>query len=509
MKSGGKIEFGDFQTPPGLAEQICGLVRERCGGFDAVLEPTCGLGAFLVAAGEAFPSARLRGCEINPAHAQAAQRALGAAGFAPRSEVRAQDFFTADWPAELGSLPGRLLLLGNPPWVTNAGVATVGGSNLPAKTNFQGLRGLAARTGKANFDISEWMLIQLIEAARPRAAVLAMLCKTATARKVLRHAWRTDGRVRRASLHRLDAGRHFGAAVDACLLLAELGASGPAEADIFSDLGDAQPVRRFGLAGQDLVADLPVYRRLQHLEGLSPYQWRSGLKHDCAPVMELTALGDGRFRNQLGEEVGLEPEVVWPLLKCTQLAHQRTAPEKWVLVTQRHVGQPTAPLAASAPLAWAYLQRHRGRFAARKSSIYRRSEPFALFGIGPYAFAPWKVAVSGLHRPLRFVPVPPWGGRAVLFDDTCYFIPLPTEAEARVMAAVLNSEICAQFFDALTFPEAKRSVTTELLHRLNIRELAREAGLLEEWEDARNLPSIPGSANDQFEMVMEPAAKWS
>ena len=36
--------------------------------------------------------------------------------------------------------------------------------NLPEKKNFMGLRGMDARTGKSNFDIAEWMLIQLIEA---------------------------------------------------------------------------------------------------------------------------------------------------------------------------------------------------------------------------------------------------------------------------------------------------------------------------------------------------------
>ena len=44
-------------------------------------------------------------------------------------------------------------------------------------------------TGKSNFDISEWMLIRLLEALQGRRATIAMLCKTATARKVLRHAW--------------------------------------------------------------------------------------------------------------------------------------------------------------------------------------------------------------------------------------------------------------------------------------------------------------------------------
>lgn len=503
MKTNACIEFGDFQTPPALAEQICAVVRARCGDFAAVVEPTCGRGAFLIAAGAAFPRAMLCGREINPAYVETARAALSDAGFSGRADVGVQDFFSADWNVEISAFPGRLLLLGNPPWVTNAGVATIGGSNLPVKANFQGMRGLEARTGKANFDISEWMLIRLLEAARPRAAVLAMLCKTATARKFLRYAWRHDGRVTRASVHRIDAARHFGAAVDACLLIAELGENGPAEADLFASLDAPRPAQRFGLAGKNLVADLPTYRRCQHLEGLSPYQWRSGLKHDCAPVMELTSAGPGLFRNQLDEVIPLEANIVFPLLKCTHLARGRLAPERWVIVTQRRVGEATDDIARRAPQAWAYLQSHAARFAARKSSIYKSSPPFALFGIGEYAFAPWKVAISALHRPPSFVVVPPLEARPVMFDDTCYFLPLWSETEARIVAAVLNSPSSLSFIESLTFPEAKRPVTTELLHRLNFRALAEEAGLLPDWEEVRGLRESSGSAVGQLEMVME------
>ena len=49
------------------------------------------------------------------------------------------------------------------------------GGNLPAKENFQNFRGIEALTGKSNFDISEWMLIQLVKALRGRSATIAML----------------------------------------------------------------------------------------------------------------------------------------------------------------------------------------------------------------------------------------------------------------------------------------------------------------------------------------------
>lgn len=84
-------------------------------------------------------------------------------------------------------------------------MGVIGGRNLPEKSNFQGHGGFAAKTGKANFDISEWMLIKLLEALQGRRAAIAMLCKTATARKVLRHAWLNGLDVGPSSLHLIDA----------------------------------------------------------------------------------------------------------------------------------------------------------------------------------------------------------------------------------------------------------------------------------------------------------------
>ncbi len=485
MKTPSKIEFGDFQTPPTLAGEVCGLLRRQGVEPETVLEPTCGIGAFLVAAAAAFPKARLAGWDINPAYVEQARLALSRAGAVSRAQIDASDFFAHDWDKELAATHGRVLVLGNLPWVTNAGVAAVNGSNLPAKRNLHGYRGMEARTGKSNFDISEWMLIRLVQALRGRSATVAMLCKTGTARKLLRFAWQNDGRVSQASLYRIDAKRHFDASVDACLLLVTTGQAGPAEAGVFDDLSATSQSGLIGLAGQDLVSDLSTYRQWRRLEGVCPYQWRSGVKHDCASVMELWRNADSSFRNKLGETVLLEPDYVFPLLKCSDLANGRVEPERFVLVTQRRVGQDTTGIATQAPRTWRYLESHRGRFDARKSSIYSGRVPFAVFGIGDYAFAPWKVAVSGLHRPPRFVMIGPVAGQPVLFDDTCYFLSFAEEAEARAVASVLNSDICQRFLASLTFTDAKRPVTVELLQRLNLGAIAEAAGLGDDFAASR------------------------
>jgi hypothetical protein len=483
MKSTAKVEFGDFQTPLSLARDVCALLATLGIAPEAVIEPTCGAGAFLLAAAETFPHARIKGFEINAEHLATARASLDSARHS-RVELSQQDFFLHDWDAE-SRLPGHVLVLGNPPWVTSAAVAAVTGTNLPAKQNIYGLRGLAAKTGKANFDIAEWMLVRLFQALRGRVATVAVLCKSATAQKVLRHAWRSDLRVTAASLYSIDAGMHFDAAVEACLLVAQLGESGPAEAKVFLDLKATTPTHRFGVAGKGLVSNLDIYERLRHFEGLCPYQWRSGVKHDCAPVLELQPCADGHFANQLDEEVSVESAVLYPLLKGTELARRGARATRRVLLPQVRLGEDTANLAKSAPRAWDYLNRHLPRFAARKSSIYAKGSAFAIFGIGDYTFAEWKVAVSALHRPARFIVVGPWENRPVVFDDTCYYLPFSHEAEARVVAEILNSRPCQSFLEALIFPGSKRAVTVELLQRLNLSTLAHAADLSDRWEKNR------------------------
>ena len=185
-----KTIFGDFQTPLELAREVTALAVATNGNFSAVVEPTCGVGSFLVASIEQIGSAiSYYGFDINPQYVEQCLDSTRSAGMEVRIECR--DFYEMEWKTFFQELPAGVLIIGNPPWVTNAALGSMGANNLPAKTNFQGHSGFAAKTGKANFDISEWMLIRLLESLSGKQATLAMLCKTATARKVLRHAWRS------------------------------------------------------------------------------------------------------------------------------------------------------------------------------------------------------------------------------------------------------------------------------------------------------------------------------
>ena len=498
-------EFGDFQTPNDLASEVVALVAELFGLPDFVIEPTAGLGAFLRASHGKWDSAcSYEGYEINPDYVRSTSRRFPDLGI----RLYQQDFFSADWHHVLRKENSpRVLVLGNPPWVTNSEQGILGSTNLPRKANFQRLRGFDAKTGKSNFDIAEWMLIRLIEAL-PESGAIAMLCKTMTARKVLRHFWKTEGGLESSKLFRIDAKANFDVAVDACLFFATGKRTEDRMATLYSSLNLASRVTEFGWVDGNLVSDVETYTKFRELDGGSPYTWRSGIKHDASNVMEFSRC-NGRFVNGLDEAVELEEEFVYPLLKSSDLGNRRATPRKVVLVTQRHTGDDTSSVRDVAPQTWKYLEDHSGKLDSRKSSIYQNRPRFSMFGIGKYSFALWKVAISGLYKSFTFVVVPPQNGRPVMVDDTCYSIPCKSEQEARLLCDLLNSEPAQSFLWSLVFEDSKRPITVDVLRRLSLVNVAKMVGRLDELIACTS--SEFDSADDgqeQLSLVLEEETKY-
>lgn len=407
----------------------------------------------LVAARGLSPKA-LVGVEVNGAHLSVAAERL------PRARLLHEDAFTTDWQR---LVEGPVLLVGNPPWVTSAALGALDSDLRPHGAH--DLKGLDALTGKSNFDVSQWLGERWLQAYAHRKGALALVLKASVARKLLAFAWREGLPIADASMHVIDARRWFEASVGACVLICRLGVRGEPRCPVYPDLDARAPSRTLGWSSDcGLIADLDAFAEAAPLIGEGP-QWRSGVKHDCARVLVLERGPDGVLVNGLGEPVHVEPEVLYPLMRGTDVARGYGC-RRWLLLPQREVGASTEGLALSAPKAWAYLEAHRAVFEARRSRIYQGKPPYSIFGVGPYSFTDWKIAVSGLHREIVFQCVGPEKGRPVLFDDTVYVLPCADEASARARHAALSSMRIRRFFDALVFEDAKRPVTARLLRRL-------------------------------------------
>jgi hypothetical protein len=456
-----KIEFGDFQTPDNLASEICAKLVALGIAPDVVVEPTCGVGAFVRAAAAAFPAAQaIHGFEINPCYL--------AKGQVPADNIHLTqaDFFATDWQKVLRGMSGSVLVLGNFPWVTNTAQSVIGGKNLPEKSNFQKQNGFDAISGKANFDISEWMLLEVLKWFSGRAGDIAMLVKTAVARKVLAHAERQKLAVREAKVFSIDAKKHFNAAVDACLLVIRL-SEHPADAvydyTIYPSLS-ATTGRKVGYRNGMTVGDLVAFELSAFLMGECPQKWRSGVKHDAAAMMELTRNAQGTLINGWGEPVDIEADYLFPLLKGSDIGSGKVWREKFVLITQHFVGETTDRIRHVAPKTWAYLQTHAATLQARGSSIYKKNPPFSIFGIGDYAFRPWRIAICSLYKTLNFRLVSPIENKPVMFDDTVYYLSFDTEQEAQSVLELFNSESATRLLSSLIFWDDKRPIKTSVLN---------------------------------------------
>ncbi len=487
-----KTEYGDWQTPLGLANQVCASLASQGLKPLSVVEPTFGKGSFLAAAIESFPSlAHVVGVEINDSYVQAAKKLLSAQKKSCKIELIHADFFKVDWKKIIGSLPEPTLIIGNPPWVTNAELTTLGSSNLPRKSNFQNHRGIDAITGRSNFDISEWMLLQIMKWMAGHNATLAMLCKTAVARKLLLKAWQNKWNIAAASIYHFDASEYFGASVDACLLV--LSSSPDLQSNdcrVYESLTQKKSSHLIGCRQNRLIADIGVFERYEHLlnNGNNGCEWRSGIKHDCSKVMELRE-EHGLYRNGLGETVELEEDFLYPMLKSSDVA--KGIPfdfTRKMLVPQRSVGENTNFIRHIAPKTWRYLNRHADLLDSRASSIYHNRPRFSIFGVGEYSFAPWKVAISGFYKTLNFQVIGTLNSRPVVLDDTCYFIGCDNEDEAICLAELLNSKVAHEFFSALIFWDSKRPITVDLLRSLDINALAHELNLTERLRNCRHSP---------------------
>jgi hypothetical protein len=492
-KKANTVEYGDFQTPENLARTICALLARQGVRPAALLEPTCGLGSFLLAGLDRFTDVnKAIGADISTDYIKRTAADLRQRPDADKVRLFVADFFQSDWEKVIDELPEPILVLGNLPWVTNAHLSTLRSRNLPVKSNFQKHNGMDAITGKANFDISEWMLIRLLEAMNGRQGTLAILCKSGVARKTLCHGWKEGTALERSAIYRIDADLHFDAAVDAALLVAHFrpGAQ-DREAKVFCGLNAGDAESSIGLEDGVLLADAPAYHRWKHLCGGAVVKWRSGIKHDCSKVMELSLEG-GKYRNGLGELVELEDTYLFPMLKSSQVAKGIAMNQnRFMLVTQRAVGESTTRIQKTAAHTWAYLVAHADLLNKRGSSIYRNRPSFSVFGVGDYTFAPWKVAISGFYKKLAFATVGPISGKPVVLDDTAYFLPCQTKEQAEYLASLLSSPTAREFYKAFVFWDTKRPITAELLGRLNLRRLATEVRSEEEFD--RHLNRAEGS----------------
>lgn len=487
-------QYGDYQTNCKLASQVTEHLFSKHGDFEFILEPTCGKGNFILASLKQWPGVKkIVGIEIYLPYVWETKFSVlsyfleNPKQRVPDIEIIHDSAFSFSYKdLSKQTTKRKTLVIGNPPWVTNSELGSISSDNLPPKSNFKRLPGLDAITGKSNFDISEYITLTLLECFHNHNGAIAVLIKNSTARSILREQRNNPCNVGRWGKYNINAQMEFNAAVDACLLIGKLNDK-PGYTCTDNDFYLHTNNGEFGWYNGKFVSSIGDYSKLSEFDGESQLIWRSGIKHDCSRVMELDRINGG-YKNGLGENVDIESDLVYALLKSSDLQREQAIiGRKFAIVTQKKVGQETKYIEKCLPLTYAYLHSHRVLLEGRKSSIYRGKPAYSIFGIGEYSFAKYKVCISGLYKSTHFTVVGEFLSRPVMLDDTCYFIGFEEEMMAKIACFLLNSQGPQKFLKSIIFQDAKRPITKDILMRIDLEAVFESVAFEQAQKRIKNL----------------------
>lgn len=481
-------EYGDFQTNKTLALRVSKYAFNKNPEVEFLLEPTCGKGNFLLACISQFKNLKkVVGVEIYKPYVWKTKFGIlshyltNPTDKKPEIDIIHANAFEFDYNLLAKStLSLKTLVIGNPPWVTNSELGSIDSNNLPNKSNFKKLKGLDAMTGKGNFDIGEYITFTLLKCFQNHDGIFAFLIKNSVVKNIIHDQKINKFRIGNIEKLNIDSKKEFDVSVNACLFISRINYTPEficKEYDFYTD----ESLTTFGWYKDKFVYSVKDYDESSILDGKSNFIWRSGVKHDCSKVMELDEK-NGHFLNALGEEINLEKELVYGLLKSSDLKEDKTNTfRKLTIITQRKVGQETKYIKDEFPLIYDYLKSHKDFFDKRKSSIYLDKPNFSIFGIGSYSFAPYKVAISGLYKSTHFTLVSPNDNKPVMLDDTCYFIGFDKLKMAEIAHYLLNSELTQKFLKSIIFSDSKRSINKDILMRIDLEKAFKTA----EFENAK------------------------
>ena len=474
-----RAEYGDFQTNKDLANKVAKHLAKRDISPEIIIEPTCGKGNFIIASLSNFKAIKkVFGIEIYKPYVWETKFSIldfflsNPDSNKPEITITHCSIFDFDFKNISNQYPTeKLLILGNPPWVTNSKLGSLNSSNLPKKSNFKNQNGLDAMTGKGNFDIAEYITLMLLDAFQTHNGYLALLVKNSVVKNIVFDQKDKKYRVGEIEKYCIDSKKEFNVSVEASLVYCQLNSPSSFECNEF-DFYSLEKRLSFGWLNSKFVSNLADYNATKEIDGVCPFEWRQGIKHDCTAIMELERV-NGHFVNNQSDEIKLEEDLIYGLLKSSDLKNTVIkSTRKHTIVTQTKVGQETSYIQHLYPETYSYLKKNISNFQARKSSIYNGKPLFSIFGIGDYSFKPFKVAISGLYKTYHFTLVLPQNDKPVMLDDTCYFIGFDRIEYAVYAIILLNSKTTEAFLKSITFSDAKRVFTKDLLMRLDLLNLA-------------------------------------
>ncbi len=208
--------------------------------------------------------------------------------------------------------------------------------------------------------------------------------------------------------------------------------------------------------------------------------------------------GRGKKKDITQVQNPIEPDLVYPAVSGGEIVPFGIRGHFLVLVSQDPVKRSPYPevwMQTHAPLTYAYLRQFKKILLLRGSRVVRqfaeRTEFYAMYGIGEYTFAryrvAWKRMASRLAATVLSTLRTPFGTKPVISTDTTSFFTARNKVEAHYLCAILNSAVVDGFIRSFSSggrgfgaPSVMQNLAippfdeNNRLHR-RLRELSQEA----------------------------------
>lgn len=214
--------------------------------------------------------------------------------------------------------------------------------------------------------------------------------------------------------------------------------------------------------------------------GANGVYWVNLLGAESQGVRIRNLLSGGRAAAGLKQvEDVIEPHLLYPLLRWSDVARYRAEPSAHLLLVQDvqlRRGMDPNVLRESYSQTYAYLKRFEEVLLRR--AAYRRYQergPFySMYDVGRYTLAPIKVVWRRMDRQINAAVVDPWadpalGVRPVVPQETCVLIACDNLDEAHYLCALMNSVMVGFLVAAYSVRNSKAFGTPGMLEYLGLR----------------------------------------
>lgn len=466
---GARHALGEYFTPAWLADLTLDHLGARPG--ESLLDPAAGLGVFVERA--AARGLDAHGYEVNPVTAAGARR------YGLPVEVR--DTLTDPGERRFG------FIAGNPPWVNWRHLNPLYRARTEPLWRDYGLvpRG---RMGAAMDDLS--ILFTYHCAARllaPRGRMALILSQSlfqsaGGGRQFRRFELPGAQFLRVASVHEIEGSAAFpGASTRAVIAVFELSHAATVYPAPYFREGrrwNARPVSKDPASAWSITRDDNGWERMRgespyvarvgaHSGGASGVFWVDELERSPGAVLirNRSAAGRNEWPAVTAE---VEPALLRRLVRGRDVSAHKAEPSCSILLPHSDDGKPVpaAEMRERWPLTFAYFERFREAMLARphyRQHFARRNLPYwSLYNVGAYTFARWRVVWREQAATLECAVI---GRSDWIADAKLVVVPCESAAEARYLAAVLNSRPAREFVESYA---VRIQISTHVLRNLRV-----------------------------------------